>query len=145
MSFFCLHRFALFTNPRTTPAENSRYRLIPTSVLLISRQPMKLQISFGFARAMPSTSPRTGMLWERDCYEYQTRFSFGTLVNWYKPEFQFGKISKDAKFGQYLYLCVPFIMNRTDAKNRLDIIFRLRLTYHDYCQGNWFWCNHPNW
>ena len=36
------------------------------SVLLISRQPMKLQISFGFARAMPTTNPRTGMLWERD-------------------------------------------------------------------------------
>ena len=36
------------------------------SVSLISRQPMKLQISFGFARAMPTTNPRTGMLWERD-------------------------------------------------------------------------------
>ena len=66
MSFFCLHHFALSTNPRTTPAEISRYRLIPMSVLLISRQPMKLQISFGFARAMPTTNPRTGMLWERD-------------------------------------------------------------------------------
>ena len=64
MSFFCLHRFALSTNPRITPVEISRYRLIPMSVLLISRQPMKLQISFGFA--MPTTNPRTGMLWERD-------------------------------------------------------------------------------
>ena len=27
MSFFCLHRFALFTNPRIIPAEISRYRL----------------------------------------------------------------------------------------------------------------------
>ena len=67
MSFFCLHHFALSTNPRTTPAEISRDRLIPMSVLLISRQPMKLQILFGFARAMPTTNPRTGMLWERDC------------------------------------------------------------------------------
>ena len=67
MSFFCLHRFALSTNPRTTPAEISRYPLLPMSVLLISRQPMKLQISFGFARAMPTTNLRTGMLWERDC------------------------------------------------------------------------------
>ena len=65
--FFCLHRFALSTNPRITPAKISRYRLIRMSVLLISRQPMKLQISFGFARAMPTTNPRTGMLWERDC------------------------------------------------------------------------------
>ena len=67
MSVFCLHRFALSTNPRIIPAEISRYRLLSTSVSLISRQPMKLQISFGFARAMPTTNPRTGMLWERDC------------------------------------------------------------------------------
>ena len=63
---FCLHRFALSTNQRITPAEISRYRLISMSVLLISRQTMKLQISFGFARAMPTTNPQTGMLWERD-------------------------------------------------------------------------------
>ena len=50
MSFFCLHRFALSTNPRITPAEISRYRLIPMSVLLISRQPMKLQISWLLSR-----------------------------------------------------------------------------------------------
>ena len=68
MSVFCLHRFALSTNPRIIPAEISRYRLLSMSVSLISRQPMKLQISFGFARAMPTTNPRTGMLWERDCY-----------------------------------------------------------------------------
>ena len=67
MSVFCLHRFALSTNPRIIPAEISRYRLLSMSVSLISRQPMKLQISFGFARAMPTTNPRTGMLWERDC------------------------------------------------------------------------------
>ena len=66
MSVFCLHRFALSTNPRIIPAEISRYRLLSMSVSLISRQPMKLQISFGFARAMPTTNPRTGMLWERD-------------------------------------------------------------------------------
>ena len=68
--FFCLHRFALSTNPRIIPAEISRYRLLSMSVSLISRQPMKLQISFGFARAMPTTNPRTGMLWERDCGSY---------------------------------------------------------------------------
>ena len=67
MSVFCLHRFALSTNPRIIPAEISRYRLLSMSVSLISRQPMKLQISFGFARAMPTTNPQTGMLWERDC------------------------------------------------------------------------------
>ena len=67
MSIFCLHRFALSTNPRIIPAEISRYRLLSMSVSLISQQPMKLQISFGFARAMPTTNPRTGMLWERDC------------------------------------------------------------------------------
>ena len=66
MSVFCLHRFALSTNPRIIPAEISRYRLLSMSVSLISRQPMKLQISFGFARAMPTTNPQTGMLWERD-------------------------------------------------------------------------------
>ena len=68
MSFFCLHRLALSTNPRITPAEISRCRLILMSVLLISRQPMKLQISFGFARAMPTTNPQMDMLWELDCY-----------------------------------------------------------------------------
>ena len=73
MSFFCLHRFALSTNPRITPAEISRYRLIPMSVLLISRQPIELQISFGFARAMPTTNPRTGMLWERDCFRHRKK------------------------------------------------------------------------
>ena len=26
-----------------------------------------------FARAMPTTNPRTGMLWERDCYSYSTQ------------------------------------------------------------------------
>ena len=67
MSVFCLHCFALSTNPRIIPAEISRYRLLSMSVSLISRQPMKLQISFGFARAVPTTNPRTGMLWERDC------------------------------------------------------------------------------
>ena len=55
MSVFCLHRFALSTNAHLTPAEISRYRLLPMSFSLISRQPMKLQISFGFARAMPTT------------------------------------------------------------------------------------------
>ena len=50
MSFFCLHRFALSTNPRITLAEISRYRLIPMSVLLISRQPIKLQISWLLSR-----------------------------------------------------------------------------------------------
>ena len=85
MSFFCLHRCALSANPRITPAEISRYRLIPMSVLLISRQPMKLQISFGFARAMPTTNPRTGMLWKRDCQsQYQpnprTGIALGTRL-----------------------------------------------------------------
>ena len=70
MSVFYLHRFALSTNPRIIPAEISRYRLLSMSVSLISRQPMKLQISFGFARAMPTTNPRTGMLWERDWPHY---------------------------------------------------------------------------
>ena len=73
MSVFCLHRFALSTNPRIIPAEISRYRLLSMSVSLISRQPMKLQISFGFARAMPTTNRRTGMLWERDCHQNNTR------------------------------------------------------------------------
>ena len=54
--------------PRIIPAEIPRlYCLFTMSVSLISRQPMKLQISFGFARAMPTPNPRTGMLWERDC------------------------------------------------------------------------------
>ena len=75
MSFFCLHRFALSTNPRM------RYRLIPMSVLLlISRQPMKLQISFGFARAMPTTNPRTGMLWERDGFWCSCSTLFNELL-----------------------------------------------------------------
>ena len=52
--------------PRIIPAEIPRYCLLPMSVSLISRQPMKLQISFGFARAMSTPNPRTGMLWERD-------------------------------------------------------------------------------
>ena len=72
MSVFYLHRFALSTNPRIIPAEISRYRLFSMSVSLISRQPMKLQISFGFARAMPTSNPRTGMLWERDCAKTNT-------------------------------------------------------------------------
>ena len=74
MSVFYLHRFALSTNPRIIPAEISRYRLLSMSVSLISQQPMKLQISFGFARAMPTTNPRTGMLWERDCLKCKNYF-----------------------------------------------------------------------
>ena len=81
MSVFCLHRFALSTNPRIIPAEISRYRLLSMSVSLISRQPMKLQISFGFARAMPTTNPRTGMLWERDWLELE---SYPALASLYR-------------------------------------------------------------
>ena len=82
MSVFCLHRFALSTNPRIIPAEISRYRLLSMSVSLISRQPMKLQISFGFARAMPTTNPRTGMLWERDCL-HAHNFLCAFFMNYY--------------------------------------------------------------
>ena len=84
MSVFCLHRFALSTNPRIIPAEISRYRLLSMSVSLISRQPMKLQISFGFARAMPTTNPRTGMLWKRDCL-HAHNFLCAFFMNYYVP------------------------------------------------------------
>ena len=36
--------------------------------------------------------------------EYLTLFWFVMLVNECKPEFQFKRSSKNAKFGQYLYL-----------------------------------------
>ena len=64
MSVFCLHRFALSTNPRIIPAEISRYRLLSMSVSLISRQPMKFQMSFGFARAINLVARAHDPLWE---------------------------------------------------------------------------------
>ena len=45
------------------------------------------------------------------------------LVTEYKPEFQFRKSSKDAKFGQCLHLLAPpFVLSRTDAQNGLDTV-----------------------
>ena len=47
------------------------------------------------------------------------------LVNEYKLYVSIQKSSKDAKFGQCLYLGVPpFVMSRTDAQNGVDIIFK---------------------
>ena len=46
------------------------------------------------------------------------------LVNEYKLYVSIQKSSKDAIFGQCLYLGVPFVMSRTDAQNGVDIIFK---------------------
>ena len=54
--------------------------------------------------------------------EYLTLFWFA-IVNEYKLYVSIQKSSKDAKFGQCLYLGVPFVMSRTDAQNGVDIIF----------------------
>ena len=43
------------------------------------------------------------------------------LVNEYKLYISIHKSSKDAKFGQCLYLGVPFAMSRTDAQNGVEI------------------------
>jgi hypothetical protein len=55
--------------------------------------------------------------------EYLTLFWFAMLVNEYKLYVSIQESSKDAKFGQCLYLGVPFVMSRTDAQNGVDIIF----------------------
>ena len=53
--------------------------------------------------------------------EYLTLFWFTMLVNEYKLYISIHKSSKDAKFGQCLYLGVPFAMSRTDAQNGVEI------------------------
>jgi hypothetical protein len=51
------------------------------------------------------------------------------LVNEYKLYVSIQKSSKDAKFGQCLYLQSPFVMSRTDAQNRLCSIFKINLKF----------------
>ena len=56
--------------------------------------------------------------------EYLTLFWFIMLVNEYKLYVSIQKCSKDAKFGQSVYIWgSPFVMSRTDAQNGVDIIF----------------------
>ena len=59
--------------------------------------------------------------------EYLTLFWLAMLVNEYNLYVSIQKSSKDAKFGQCLYLGVPFVMSRTDAQNGVDIIFKLSI------------------
>ena len=47
------------------------------------------------------------------------------LVNEYNLYVSIQKSSKDAKFGQCLYLGSPFVMSRTDAQNGVEIIFKM--------------------
>jgi ACR3 family arsenite efflux pump ArsB len=52
------------------------------------------------------------------------------LVNEYKLYVSIQKSSKDAKFGQSLYLGIPLVMSRTDAQNGVDIIFKLYIAWN---------------
>jgi hypothetical protein len=52
--------------------------------------------------------------------EYLTLFWFATLVNEHKLYVSIQKSSKDAKFGQCLYVGSPFVMSRTELTSPLN-------------------------
>jgi hypothetical protein len=54
------------------------------------------------------------------------------LVNEYKLYVSIQKSSKDAKFGQCLYLEAPFVMSRTDAQNGVEssLIYCVDVVYY---------------
>jgi hypothetical protein len=64
------------------------------------------------------------------------------LVNEYKLYVSIQKSSKDAKFGQCLYLSAPFVMSRTDAQNGLDMVFKFLVCYFRlYTYSNFTYSN----